>query len=77
MRCIIGHVPENFKDYFVHLEGRIAQVTTIYAASRDKNKIAYLNSKDGACIASLVDNPMAGDELLNPLVFMVDSDEEE
>ena len=76
MRCIVGHVPEEFKNLFGHLEGRIAQVTTIYAGSKDKNKIAYSNSKDGICIVSLVDNPVAGDELLNPLVVMVDSDEE-
>ena len=76
MRCIVGHVPEEFHHLFAHLEGRVAQVTTIYAGSKDKNKIAYSTSKDGVCIASLVDNPEAGDELLNPLVLMVDSDEE-
>ena len=76
MRCIVGYVPEAFQNLFAHLEGRVAQVTTIYAGSNDKNKIAYSNSKDGVCIATLVDNPMVGDELLNPLVFMVDSDEE-
>ena len=73
----MGHVPEEFIRHFAHLEGRIAQVTTIYEGSNDKNKIAFSNSKDGVCIASLVDNPMAGDELLNSLVFMVDSDEED
>ena len=76
MRCIVGHVPEEFNHLFAHLEGRIAQVTTIYAGSNDKNKNTYSKSKDGVCIAQLVDNPMVGDELLNPLVFMVDSDEE-
>ena len=76
MRCIVGHVPEEFQHLFGHLEGRVAQVTTIYANSEDRNKNAYSTSKDGVCIASLVDNPVAGDELLNPIVFFVDSDEE-
>ena len=77
MRCIVGHVPEEFTHLFAHLEGRIAQVTTIFAGSNDKKKNAYSKSKDGVCIAQLVDNPMAGDELLNPLVVMVDSDQED
>ena len=47
-----------------------------FTPTKDKNKITYSNSKDGVCIVSLVDNPVAGDELLNPLVVMVDSDEE-
>jgi hypothetical protein len=76
MRCIVGHVPEAFQHLFAHLEGRVAQVCTIYAGSKDKNKMAYSNSKDGVCIALLVDSPMVGDELLNPLVVMVDSDED-
>ena len=77
MRCIVGHVPEEFTHLFAHLEGRIAQVTTIFAGSNDKKKNTYSKSKDGVCIAQLVDNPMAGDELLNPLVVMVDSDQED
>ena len=76
MRCIVGHVPEEFSNLFELLEGRVAQVTIIYAASRDKNKIAYSKSKEGVCIADLVDNPKAGDQLLRKLVFMPDSDEE-
>ncbi|KAG7342829.1 hypothetical protein IV203_020773 [Nitzschia inconspicua] len=46
-RCVIGHVPEKLSEYFHRLEGRIAQVSTIYHHSKDSNKMAFSNKNDG------------------------------
>ncbi|KAG7343947.1 hypothetical protein IV203_021955 [Nitzschia inconspicua] len=46
-RCVIGHVPEKLSEYFHRLEGRIAQVYTIYHLSKDSNRMAFSNKNDG------------------------------
>jgi hypothetical protein len=72
-RCVIGHVPEKFSEHFHLLEGRIAQVYTIFHLSKDANKMAFSNKNDGVCHAILVDKVMPGDELLDPIVETIDS----
>ncbi|KAG7373118.1 hypothetical protein IV203_033842 [Nitzschia inconspicua] len=58
-RCVIGHVPEKLSEYFHRLEGRIAQVYTIYHLSKDSNRMAFSNKNDGVCHAILVDKGIA------------------
>ncbi|KAG7363770.1 hypothetical protein IV203_031547 [Nitzschia inconspicua] len=72
-RCVIGHVPENLSEYFHRLEGRIAQVYTIYHLSKDSNRMAFSKKNDGVCHAILVDKAIACDELLDDLVESIAS----
>ncbi|KAG7354595.1 hypothetical protein IV203_003951 [Nitzschia inconspicua] len=53
-RCVIGHVPEKLSEYFHRLEGRIAQVYTIYLLSKDSNRMAFSNKNDGFLFPSSV-----------------------
>lgn len=72
-RCCIGHVPENLKQHFGSLDGRLAQVYTIYHLSKDANKFAFSIKRDGVCHGILVDKAVANDVLLDGLVEVVDS----
>jgi len=76
-RCIVGHLPEVYNEYKKNLEGRLAQVITNYSSSRDANKIAFSNARDGVCHAILVDKAVPGDEVLDSIVTLVDSDVDE
>ncbi|KAG7374829.1 hypothetical protein IV203_013924 [Nitzschia inconspicua] len=58
-RYVIGHVPENLSEYFHRLEGRIAQVYTIYHHSKDSNRMAFSKKNDGVCHAILVEKGVA------------------
>lgn len=68
-------MPEDFKHFYKQLEGRIAQVDTIYANSNDANKLAFSRQKEGVCHAILVDKPQQGDSRMDELVYIIDSDE--
>ena len=73
-RCIIGHVSEEFKFYFGRLEGRLAQVVKIYAASRSSKKKQYSTLHNGVCHAILVDKGSLSDSVMNKCLTIVDSD---
>lgn len=75
-RCIVGRVPDTFSNFFTQLEGRVAQVDTIYAFSRNAKKLAYSTRNEGVCHAILIDKPLPGDELMDKLVYVVDSDDD-
>jgi hypothetical protein len=76
-RCIVGYLPEVYKDHAKLLEGRLAQVVTIFTLSKDSNKIAFSNKNEGVCHAILIDKQLSGDERLDELVTLVDSDVED
>jgi hypothetical protein len=67
-------VPEYLKNLYCHLEGRIGQVYEIYACSPSGKKTDYSVRHNGVCYAMLVDRAVPGDELVNRLLTMVDSD---
>ena len=66
-----------YKDHSMILEGRLAIVVTIYALSKDPNKISFSSAEDGVCHAILKDELLPGDAKLDDLVTLVDSDVED
>ena len=74
--CIVGHVPISFAPHYQRLEGRVGQIVSIYPSSSDPKKIAFSNANMGVCHAILVDKHVPGDEALDCLVNILDSDDE-
>lgn len=54
-----------------HLEGRLGHVTDL--SSKTKNR--YSMAHKGICLASLIDNYLPGDDLINSCLDAVESDE--
>jgi hypothetical protein len=75
-RCIIGHVPDTFAAHFATLDGQVGQIVTLYQFSSDPRKIAFSNMNLGVCHAILVDKCLPGDEVIDSLVQIIDSDDE-
>ena len=72
-RCLIGHVSEEFQQYFSRLEGRLAQVVEIYSASRSSKKKQYSTLHNGVCHAMLVDKGSLSDSAMASCLTIVDS----
>jgi hypothetical protein len=49
-------------------------VYTIYPISEDPTKTRFAAANDGVCQVLLVDNAVAGDDLIDKLTVVVDSD---
>jgi len=75
-RCLIGHVNEGLKDLFPALDGRLAQVTEIYAHSANARKAVYSDRHNGVCFAMLVDKYMDNDDAFIEHLEIVSSDSE-
>jgi hypothetical protein len=69
-------VPITFATHYQRLEGQVGQIVTIFPFSTDPKKIAFLNIHNGVCHAVLIDKHVPGDEFLDSLVDLVDSDDD-
>ena len=76
-RCIVGYVDPRALVVRMHLEGRLGQVTDIFSLSSSATKNRYSMAHKGVCLASLIDNYLPGDDLINSCLDAVESDESE
>ena len=75
-RCMIGRVSEEFKTFFPRLEGRIAQVVTIFPNVGKRRKAVFSKKKKGVCHVMLIDKLIEGDMAMLDLLDLVsDSDD--
>lgn len=75
-RCIVGRASEAFTRHFTQLDGRLGQIVEIYSNSSRRNKDKYSRDNDGVCIVQLVDRYVKGDEVLNCISSIVESESE-
>ena len=72
-RCLIGRVGPEFSSFYHRLEGRLAQVVTIFPLSNSRRKKAFSIKNDGVCHVLLVDRLMDGDLKMMEIIDTVDS----
>lgn len=73
-RCLVGRVADALREHFSHLDGRLVQVLDIYSNSNHFKRRDFARAHGGVCHAILVDEFLEGDQLLNSLLVVVDSD---
>lgn len=75
--CVIGRLGPMYNGALDHMDGRLAQITEMWANSQSRHKIDYSTSHNGVARAELIDNYTQGDRALSMLLHSVDCDSSE
>ena len=74
-RCMVGYLPPKYDVLENVLEGRLCQITEVYASSNNKRKQDYMKRNKGVCRAVIVDKFDERDGVFNNIIEKIESDD--
>ena len=74
---MVGYLDPDLKELEQHLDGRLAQVTELFSVSTSPSKNRFSEANNGVALATLIDKAVAGDQVVNDYLTLVNSDLED